>query len=287
MTSSLIIREIDSISEMKALEKLQKEVWGWDDRDTMPLMNFIVMKEVGGSLIGAFDQETPVGFVFGFVGCDEDKIVFHSHMLAVLPQFQHQGIGRKLKLAQRQQALAKGFNCITWTFDPLQSPNAYLNFTRLGVIATKYKVNFYGEQTSSVLHRHIGTDRLWVNWHLKSDRVSRRTECGGNAMHSRPDLRKLTSLVQMGNDGWPVRRPLAVQVADRVLIDIPADIRLLQQQSPQVAVAWRDATRAAFGEAFAAGFIVEEFYRLDRHGEVVGCYLLSTKTPDGISLDSN
>ncbi len=283
----MIIREMDSISEMKALEDLQKEVWGWDDRDTMPLMNFIVMKEVGGSLIGAFDRETPVGFVFGFVGCDEGKIVFHSHMLAVLPQFRHQGIGRKLKLAQRQQALAKGFNCITWTFDPLQSPNAYLNFTRLGVIATKYKVNFYGEQTSSALHRHIGTDRLWVNWLLKSDRVSRRIECGWNAMHSRPDLRKLPSLVQMGNDGWPERQPLAVQVADRVLIDIPADIRLLQQQSPQLAVAWRDATRAAFSEAFAAGFIVEEFYRLDRHGEVVGCYLLSTKTPDGISLNSN
>src|SRR5215213_3379969 len=109
----MIIREMDSISEMKALEDLQKEVWGWNDRDTTPLMNFIVMKEVGGSLIGAFDQETPVGFVFGFVGCDEGKIVFHSHMLAVLPQFRHQGIGRKLKLAQRQQALAKGFNCIT------------------------------------------------------------------------------------------------------------------------------------------------------------------------------
>lgn len=283
----MIIREIDSISEMKALEELQKEVWGWDDLDTMPLMNFIVMKEVGGSLIGAFDREKPVGFVFGFVGRDEGKIVFHSHMLAVLPEVREQGIGRKLKLAQRQQALAKGFNCITWTFDPLQSPNAYLNFRRLGVIATKYKVNFYGEETSSALHRYIGTDRLWVSWFLESARVSRRLECGSNAQPSQADLRKLVSLVRAGRDGWPQSQPLDAHVDEQVLIDIPPDIGLLQQQSPQLAVAWRNATRAAFTEALAAGFIVEEFYRIDRHGKSVGCYLLSSKMPDGISHHSN
>jgi predicted GNAT superfamily acetyltransferase len=283
----MIIREIDSISEMKALEELQKEVWGWDDLDTMPLMNFIVMKEVGGSLIGAFDRERPVGFVFGFVGCDEGNIVFHSHMLAVLPGSREQGIGRELKLAQRQQALTKGFNCITWTFDPLQSTNAYLNFSKLGVIATKYKVNFYGEQTSSALHRHIGTDRLWVSWFLKSDRVSQRLESGSNAKPSQADLGKLVSLVQTGRDGWPQSQPLAAHVDEQVLIDIPADIGLLQQQSPELAVAWRNATRTAFTEALAAGFIVEEFYRLQRHGELVGCYFLRSKMPDGISHHSN
>ena len=278
----MIIREIDSISEMKALEQLQKEVWGWDDLDTMPLMNFVVMKELGGSLIGAFDQDSPVGFAFGFVGCDEGNVVFHSHMLAVLPEFREQGVGRELKLAQRRQALAKGFNHITWTFDPLQSPNAYLNFSRLGVIATKYKVNFYGEQTSSALHRYIGTDRLWVSWYLESDRVRRRLECGSNAKLSQTDLRTLVSLVQRGRNGWPESEPLA-HVDQQVLIDIPADIGLLQQQNPQLAVAWRTATRSAFAEAFAAGFIVEEFYRLDRHDESVGCYLLSPKMRDGIS----
>ena len=284
---TMIIREIDSISEMKALEELQKEVWGWDDLDTMPLMNFIVMKEVGGSLIGAFDRERPVGFVFGFVGCDEGNIVFHSHMLAVLQEFREQGIGRELKLAQRQRALTKGFNCITWTFDPLQSPNAYLNFSRLGVIATKYKVNFYGEQTSSALHRYIGTDRLWVSWYLESDRVSQRVECGSDAKLSQVDLRKLMPLVQRRRDGWPQSQPLAARLDQQVLIEIPDDIGSLQQQNPELAVAWRKATRSAFTEAFAAGFIVEEFYRLDRDGELVGCYLLSSKMPDGISHHSN
>ncbi|HZE69988.1 MAG TPA: GNAT family N-acetyltransferase [Pyrinomonadaceae bacterium] len=286
MTSTIIIREIDSISEMKALEKLQKEVWGWDDLDTMPLMNFIVTKEVGGVLIGAFEGNVPVGFVFGFVGYDEGQIVFHSHMLAVLPSFREHGIGRKLKLAQREHALGKGYSCITWTFDPLQSPNAYLNFSKLGVIASKYKVNFYGEQTSSTLHRYIGTDRLWVSWFLESKRVKRRLECGFGAEPSQADLGKLESLVKTGPEGWPQSQPVAALAGEKLLIDIPADIGLLQQQNPQLAVAWRNATRAAFIEALAAGYIVEDFYRLDRAGELVGCYLLSSKMPNEVNHDS-
>ena len=278
MNSSIIIREIDSISEMKALEQLQKDVWGWDDLDTMPLMNFIVTREVGGVLIGAFEREKPVGFCFGFVGAHNGHIIFHSHMLAVLPQFREHGIGQKLKLAQREHALAKGFTCITWTFDPLQSLNAYLNFTKLGVVANEYRINFYGETTSSALHRFIGTDRLWVNWFLESERVRKRLECGKEPSHA--ELEKHVSLVKMAPDGSPERRALVNR--DYLLIDVPADIGVLQQQHPELAVAWRDATRAAFKDALAAGYTVEEFYRIEREGQSAGCYLLSSKTPNGI-----
>ena len=287
MNSSIIIREIDSIPEMKALEKLQKEVWGWDDLDTMPLMNFIVTKEVGGVLIGAFDGEKPVGFVFGFVGCHHGQIVFHSHMLAVLPQFREHGIGHKLKLAQREHALAKGFTCITWTFDPLQSPNAYLNFTKLGVIANDYRINFYGEKTSSALHRFIGTDRLWVSWFLESNRVRKRLERGSDVQPSHEELEKHVSLVKMAPDGWPHRRAISSLAQDYVLIDIPADIGVLQQQNPELAVAWRNATRSAFTDALGVGYTVEEFYRIERQGQSAGCYLLSSKTPNGINQNTN
>jgi predicted GNAT superfamily acetyltransferase len=269
---------------MKALEKLQKEVWGWDDLDTMPLMNFIVTKEVGGVLIGAFDGETPVGFVFGFVGCHQGQIVFHSHMLAVLPSFRDHGIGHKLKLAQREHALAKGFTCITWTFDPLQSTNAYLNFAKLGVIAKVYKINFYGEKTSSALHRYIGTDRLWVSWFLESKRVIRRLECE-SAVEA--ELEKHVTLVKIAPDGWPQRPAVNSLDEDHVLIDVPADIGLLQQQNPELAIAWRNATRSAFTEALGAGYIVEEFYRVDRQGQLAGCYLLSSKMPNGVNQNTN
>ena len=284
MTSSITIREIDSISEMKALEKLQKEVWGWDDLDTMPLMNFIVTKEIGGILIGAFDGETPIGFVFGFVGFHHGQFVFHSHMLAVLPPFREHGIGHQLKLAQRERALAKGFTRITWTFDPLQSANAFLNFTKLGVIANDYKINFYGEKTSSALHQFIGTDRLWVTWFLESERVRHRIERGSAEEPSRSELEKHISLVKMAPDGSPHRQAIDLPNEDHVLIDIPGDIGLLQQQSPELAVAWRNATRAAFTDALAAGYIVEEFYRIDREGQSAGCYLL---TSNGIDQHTN
>jgi len=281
MNSSIIIREIDSISEMKALEKLQKDVWGWDDLDTMPLMNFIVTREVGGVLIGAFDGKTPVGFCFGFVGAHHGQIIFHSHMLAVLPQFREHGIGHKLKLAQREHALAKGFTCITWTFDPLQSPNAYLNFTKLGVVANDYRINFYGEKTSSALHQFIGTDRLWVNWFLESERVRKRLEGASDIEPSHEGLEAHVSLVKMSSDGSP--HTCAMMDRDHLLIDVPVDIRVLQQQNPELAVAWRNATRAAFTDALAAGYTVEEFYRIEREGQSAGCYLLSSKTPNGIN----
>src|ERR1044072_1692608 len=226
MNSSIIIREIDSISEMKALEKLQKDVWGWDDLDTMPLMNFIVTREVGGVLIGAFDGETPVGFCFGFVRSHNGHIIFHSHMLAVLPQFREHGIGQKLKLAQREHALAKGFTCITWTFDPLQSANAYLNFTKLGVVANDYRINFYGEKTSSALHRFIGTARLWVNWFLESERVKKRVE--GGVEPSPEQLERHVSLVKMSPDGSPRTRALVGR--DYLLIDVSGYSGARQEQ---------------------------------------------------------
>lgn len=272
---------------MKALEKLQKEVWGWDDLDTMPLMNFIVTREVGGVLIGAFDGETPVGFVFGFVGCHHGQIVFHSHMLAVLPQFREHGIGHKLKLAQREQALAKGFTCITWTFDPLQSPNAYLNFTKLGVIANDYKINFYGETTSSALHRFIGTDRLWVSWFLESKRVRNRLARRSDVELSQEELERHVSLVETAPDGWPHTQPISSLDQDYVLIEVPADIGVLQERNPELAVAWRNATRSAFTDALGAGYIVQEFYRIEREGQSAGCYLLTSKTSNGINQNTN
>jgi len=280
MASAIIIREIDSILEMKALERVQKEVWGWDDLDTMPLMNFIVTKEVGGVLIGAFEGEKPVGFAFGFVGFDEGRVLFHSHMLAVLPGFRERGIGYRLKVAQRKQALEKGFDCITWTFDPLQSQNAHLNFSKLGVIAHKYKVNFYGEQTSSALHQHIGTDRLWVSWFLNSSRVKRRLGCGPKTGLTDVVQSIALPLVQRGSDGWPQSHLLGEHTKGDVLIDIPPDIGFLQQANPELAVAWRKATRSAFTDALNAGYRVEEFYRLDKNCQSAGSYLL--RKPDGI-----
>lgn len=276
ITPTIQIQPIESIAQMKALEKLQQDVWGWDDLDTTPLMNFIIMKELGGTLIGAFDGEKVVGFAFGFVGWDEGQAVFHSHMLAVHPSYREHGIGLRLKLAQRTAALEKGFEHITWTFDPLQSTNAHLNFHKLGVVSSKYKVNFYGDQSSSPLHRCIGTDRLWVEWFLKSQRVADRVQA---RQTQETDFDRRARLIQVGSDGLPVSSPAGDLEGRPGVIEIPERIGLLQRENPSAARAWREATRAAFVDAFAAGYVVDDFLRIEKNEHRIGGgYLLAPKS---------
>src|SRR3977135_2331270 len=155
---SLIIRDITEISEMREVEQLQKDVWGVADREIFPALALVPVIELGGILLGAFVDDRMAGFVVGLPGLEKKRVILHSDMLAVRPEYRSAGLGYKLKLAQRERALANGIDTITWTFDPLESLNAYLNVAKLGVIADRYRVNYYGE-TTSFLHS-VGTDRL-------------------------------------------------------------------------------------------------------------------------------
>jgi predicted GNAT superfamily acetyltransferase len=146
----------------------------------------------------------------------------------------------------------------------LQSTNAHLNFHKLGVVSSKYKVNFYGEQSSSPLHRCIGTDRLWVEWSLKSQRVADRVRA---RQEHDADLNGFERLIQVGIDGLAASRAAGD-------LEIPDRIGLLQRENPAAALAWRRATRAAFVDAFAAGYVVDDFLRIDQNGNRVGGYLL-------------
>jgi predicted GNAT superfamily acetyltransferase len=158
------IRAIQGLDELRAVEALQRDVWNVADLEIVPALHFIPAIAVGAILIGAFDGDRMIGFVYGFPGFEDGMMIIHSDMLAVHPDYRGQGLGRRLKLAQRDAALAAGIQRITWTFDPLQTRNAHLNFT-LGVVGVRYLRDFYG-QTTSPLHRD-GTDRLWVHWNLK------------------------------------------------------------------------------------------------------------------------
>lgn len=232
-TSNISIRQLETFAELRAVEELQKEVWGVPDLDVVPLTHLIATKAAGGVLIGAFDRETLVGFVYGFVAQEDGEIAHHSHMLAVKREYRNFNLGYKLKLAQRDAVLVQGIDVITWTFDPLQSLNAYFNFTKLGVISNRYVINFYGEEAASFLHQ-TGTDRFWVKWLLKSERV----------------VQRLNST-----------KPTLENPSDKLLIEIPDDINALQQQSPERALEWRQRTRREFTEAIEAAYTVLDFYR--------------------------
>lgn len=169
-TDQITIRKCAGMKELEACVALQKEVWNFDDVDLVPLRMFIVSQKIGGQTIGAFHGDELVGFAFSIPGSRAGHAYLHSHMLAVRDSFRNHGLGRKLKLAQRDDAIQQGIELLEWTFDPLEIKNAHLNLSRLGAIARRYSVNHYGH-SSSPLQGGLPTDRLVAEWWLNSRRV--------------------------------------------------------------------------------------------------------------------
>nr|WP_130422773.1 GNAT family N-acetyltransferase [Edaphobacter modestus] len=164
------IRELTTLEEFDRCVVLQVEVWGYSDGDLIPRRVFLVAQRIGGQVLGAFDGNTIVGFAMGLPGYRNGHPYLHSHMLAVLSDYRNGGLGRRLKLAQRDDAIARGFDLMEWTFDPLEIKNAHLNIARLGAISRRYKPDFYGP-SSSPLQGGLPTDRLYAEWWLRSPRV--------------------------------------------------------------------------------------------------------------------
>src|SRR5207302_8106454 len=167
---SLVIRKCHELDEIRACVALQKEVWNFTDLELVQLRMFVVAEKVGGQVIGAFDGIEIVGFALSIPGARGGHSYLHSHMLAVRSCYRNSGLGRRMKLAQRDDALARGFELMEWTFDPLEIKNAYLNLEKLGAITRRYTVNQYGV-SSSPLQGGLPTDRLVAEWWMKSKRV--------------------------------------------------------------------------------------------------------------------
>ena len=253
------IRKIESLAEMREVERLQREIWGVEDLEVYPALALKPQTEVGGILIGAFAEGRMVGFVFGFPGILDGETIIHSDMLGIIEGYRSHNLGYLLKLAQRDAAIERGVKRITWTFDPLQSRNAHFNFSKLGVISDRYYVDYYGV-TSSFLHR-FGTDRLWVTWLLKSERVeSRLTEIKPVAPEN---LEQLPHLVRVGENLEPITEGSIGE--SQLIIEIPGELNTNHER-------WREATQKAFTSAIDAGYVVKGFYVSGERQ--VGSYLL-------------
>lgn len=272
------IRDLKSIEDLSQLKAVEKEVWGMTDEDALPLTLAIACQAAGNIFVGAFDKDRLVGFAFGFLGREHGQTTIHSHMLAVLDAYRHLDLGSRLKQAQRERTMAMGVHEMTWTYDPLQSRNAHFNFSKLGVVSDTYKMDFYGPETSSLLHRN-GTDRLWVRWVVDSRRVRDRL-AGKNARVETLDAMKLLApLVRFDPSGKPARADVAESLGrQRVSIEIPGDILEIERADMGLAREWREATRWAFCEAMKAGFFVAEFCRSVRGQQGPGAYLLQRGT---------
>jgi len=192
---------IEFITDLRLLHEcveIQREVWGFSDVDLLPLRLLVVTRRIGGQVLGAVNAEGKLlGFLTAVPGYREGEIYLHSHMMGVLPQYRNLGIGRSLKLAQRQDALSRGISTVEWTFDPLEIRNANFNIESLGVICRRYYVNTYGV-TSSPLHGNLPTDRLVAEWHLSSSRV-------------RSKISRLSSSLDASKETVRVELPLNIQ----------------------------------------------------------------------------
>ena len=264
----LILRHCRGMDEFEACVELQRQTWGYPDLEMTPRKAFLLAQQLGGQVIGAFDSEQRlVGFAMAMAAFEASSpaidpglsgelakpiAYLHSHMLAVLPAYRDQGLGTELKLAQREEALSRGIECMTWTFDPLAAKNAYLNLHRLGAIARRYSPDFYGV-SSSRLQAGLPTDRLHAEWWLRSARV---------AVHVHA-LRQGVS---------PVPGPV------EEVVPLPAALESWKQDPDQIARvrAVQDANRAIFSNAFARGLAIKDFSK-DATGD--GMYQLAMWQP--------
>ncbi len=264
------VRALTRVAELRAVEEMQARVWGMPEREIVPVHQLLAAASAGGVVLGAFASDgTLVGFCYGFVGLREGRPLFYSHMAGVHPDYQDRDVGYALKRAQRDAALARGLDRMVWTFDPLQSRNAAFNLRKLGAVAARYLVDYYGEMDDA-LNRGLPTDRLEVDWWLRDTRVVERLE-GRRPAPTWPEAPRI--LRALPGEAGPTPGPLTPADAPTVLLDIPADLAGLRARAPGLALAWRLATRQAFLHSLERGYRAVDF--VGRPGDPAGSYVLA------------
>jgi predicted GNAT superfamily acetyltransferase len=271
----IVIRDLTSIDEFRQVVELEKAIWGYTDHaDMVGIPVFIFTVHRGAVLLGAFeDSGRMLGFAYAVVGMKHGQPMLWSHMTGVLPEHRG-GLGLRLKLAQRERALAQGYDLIEWTFDPMQAMNAHFNFAKLGGISDEYAVNFYGESTSA-LHRGTPTDRLVVSWRIGEPHVVRRVEPPLVLRARSHDVTDAPVANRTVMDGkWRRIDALDPNLGDRrVWIEIPTGFTEMQQQAPERALEWRLVLRQLFERYFSRGYRAVDFALQRERG--FGRYLLA------------
>ena len=272
------IRPLTTIEDCRRVAALEREIWGYtDSEDVVPPPVLIVSALRGGILLGAFDDSGDMqGFVYSIPAVKGGQLTQWSHMLGVRPAARDAGLGVRLKLAQRDAALAAGISLIEWTFDPLQALNAHFNFTRLGVVVEEYEENIYGE-SSSPLHRGSPTDRFVAQWNLREPHVERRIAGKGMALMRDAGVASAPVVnAAVARDRWIVPGAAAADLSDRrLLLEIPANYDEIQRSDDALALEWRLASRAIFQAYLSRGYRVVDFFLSKEQKR--GQYLLAKK----------
>jgi predicted GNAT superfamily acetyltransferase len=255
-------------------------IWGPGYEEVVPVPILTITVKRGGILIGAFEADRMVGFVYSIPGIKHGQPMQWSHMLGVLDEFRSAGVGRQLKLLQRERTLTMGLDLIEWTYDPMQAMNAHLNFAKLGVVVTEYEENVYGDSTSP-LHRGNPTDRFVAEWWVREPHVARRLTSAGPFVLRTSEVAAAVSVNRVAPNGdWLEAVDVDLSLdARRLLVHIPTGFTEMLARNPELALGWRVCTRAIFTTYFDRGYKAVDFL-LDRAAKK-GTYLLARERVDG------
>jgi predicted GNAT superfamily acetyltransferase len=274
-------RDLTTLDDFAAVVDLERHIWGPGYDDVVPVPILAVTVKRGGILIGAFDGDSSgrmVGFVYSIAAIKDGQPTQWSHMLGVVDEHRLGGLGLRLKLRQRERALAMGLDLIEWTFDPMQAANAHLNFAKLGVVVEEYEENVYGESTSP-LHRGNPTDRFVAEWRIRTPHVERRLAAPQPFALRSDEIAIVPSVNRLKDAGeWFDCADVDLSLEGRrIAVHIPMGFTEMLSRAPDLALAWRAATREMFVTYFSRGYRAVDFL-MDRENRR-GAYLLSRANP--------
>jgi predicted GNAT superfamily acetyltransferase len=258
------IRPINTLTDLRRCHEIQRATWGFTDLMVFPYTQLISAAHNGGTLLGAYEGPSLVGFVYGYLGMSGTKLYLFSQRMGVLPNYQSKGIGMKLKLAQRDNMLRQGIDLMVWTYDPLLGKNASLNIEKLGGIVRHYARDIYGA-VSNPLQVGLSTDRFLLEWELMSDRVRERIRSKKPRPRAEEWLREEKyNFVNYVTWESNLPRPIASDLEmdeEVLLVQIPHDLNLIKKMDLGLARGWRESTRDIFETYFRRGYVLTSFAR--------------------------
>lgn len=293
------VRPLRTLAELKPAVELQRQYWGSDVESVVPAHMLFSLANHGGHVLGAFDGDQLIGILIGFLGTSREEtgrpamanLQMISKRMVVLPEYRGMGVGYKLKLRQRELAMAAGVRLITWTFDPLLTLNAHLNIRKLGAQCAEYYVDYYGTESAGGLATLGSSDRFSVEWWVTHRRVEERLHGKRADLTLAQYLQANTAILnptRVTDDG-AIRPAEQVQEASSslALVEIPLNFSQLVTENPTLATIWRQHTRDIFVPLMQRGFMVTDFLRESLDGRERAFYLLSYHGPQFESVRVN
>jgi predicted GNAT superfamily acetyltransferase len=265
--SEIMIRDLTTYDEFIKVREVQRACWGFGSDEGLYPPVLLTASQNGGVVLGAFDGDKLVGYLFGFLGLHENRgpLKLCSQTMGVLAEYRGRGIAESLKWAQRDRALELGLKLVTWTYDPLEGPNAYLNLHKLHGFARVYKRNIYGEHFGA-LNEGMPTDRFLVEWWIEqiSNFKSQMSNIKGT----------LVTRVEGGGTAQKLVEYDCRSEDEAVRVEVPVDIQAMRKEDMALAIDWRKKTREIFETYFARGYIAVDFMREEHEGRKRNLYTL-------------